>query len=169
MNNQSSVYYIVAAAMISIGFLMTTNLFDLTTGQMNAINLGAAYVTLSTALMGVLTYKRVNSWIKFFGKVNLLLGIILVFLGLIMEGFKEDLAFIKILGDFDTNPLVLVCLGITVGSIVLLDSYNRRSASIKEIELEKKIKQLEAEKLELEKGVIRATTIIESMGRKKDE
>ena len=44
--------------MIAIGSLMLTDIFSLTTAQMNVINIGAALITLSTALVGVLLLKE---------------------------------------------------------------------------------------------------------------
>ncbi|HEY4544347.1 MAG TPA: hypothetical protein VIG40_06850 [Tissierellaceae bacterium] len=166
MSDQSSLYYIIAAAMISVGFLMTTDFFDLTVSQMNAINLGAAYTTLSTAIMGVVAFKKLNFLIDWFVKLNLFAGVILVFLGLIMNGFEQDLKFIKILEGFDTNPLVLACLGLTIGSIVLLDNYNKKVASQRELELEKKIIKLEATNKQLETGVRKAREKLEEWEKK---
>lgn len=165
MKNQSGVYYSISSAMIIIGFLMLTNFFELNTAQMNAINIGAALITLSTAIVGLVSFKKLNVWFVRFSKLNLYIGVVLVFFGFLIRSFKEDIFLIIIFNTIDTNPLVLVCLGITIGSIVLLENYNKKN----EQKLNNRIKELEADNAVYKKEIKRATSIIESFGGKKNE
>lgn len=163
MKKQVSVYYPIAFAMIIIGLLMISQLFNLESRQMNAINIGAAFLTLSSALVGSVAFRRINKVMNFLSSIFLVLGISLVFVGFLMPGFNEDFFLIDFLSKLDTNPLVLICLGITVASIVLFEEFIHNSLKQQEQEFQRKIIKLEQEKSELEKGLIRANSLIESI------
>lgn len=166
MKNQPGVYYSISSAMIIIGFLMLTNFFELNTAQMNAINIGAALITLSTAIVGLVSFKKLNIWFARFSKLNLYFGVVLVFFGFLIRSFKEDLWLIKVFNTMDTNPLVLVCLGITIGSIVLIENYNKKNGR----KLNDRIKELEKENAAQNELIKQANSIIQSsFGGKKNE
>ncbi|MFK2827202.1 hypothetical protein QYG89_16400, partial [Bacillus sp. B190/17] len=94
MRNQPIIYYTISGVMIAIGILMLTDIFSLTTAQMNVINIGAALITLSTALVGVFTFKKINKVIIGFNAFNFFIGIIIIFFGFLIRGFKEDIDLI---------------------------------------------------------------------------
>lgn len=127
MRNQPMIYYMISGVMIAIGFLMLTNIFSLTTAQINVIIIGAALITLSTTLVEVFNYNKINKIIKGFNAFNFFIGIIIIFFGFLIRGFEDDIKLIVFFENIDSNPLVLVCLGITIGSIVLLNDYNRKN------------------------------------------
>lgn len=169
MKNQPIIYYTISGVMIAIGFLMLTDIFSLTTAQMNVINIGAALITLSTALVGVFTFKGANKKIKGFSTFNFFVGIIIIFFGFLIRGFKEDIELVVFFESMDSNPLVLVCLGITIGSIVLLNDYNRKKLHSEKEELNKKIKKLELENKQLEKEIVRASAFLEGLKGSRNE
>lgn len=168
MKDQPIIYYTISAVMMAIGFLMLTDIFTLTIAQMNIINIGAALITLSTALVGVFTFKKTNKVIVHFNKLNFYMGIIIIFFGFLIRGFKQDIRLILYLEKLDSNPLVLVCLGVTVGSIVLLNSYNTKKLRLEKEELNKKITQLELENKQLEKEIVRASAFLEGLGSRNE-
>lgn len=168
MKNQPIIYYTISSVMIAIGFLMLTDIFSLTTAQMNVINIGAALITLSTALVGVFTFENTNKFIVNFSKFNFYIGLIAIFFGFLMRGFKQDIGLIVFFENLDSNPLVLVCLGVTVGSIVLLNSYNTKKLRLEKKELNTKIAKLELENQQLEKEIVRASAFLEGLGSKNE-
>jgi drug/metabolite transporter (DMT)-like permease len=167
MKKHVSVYYPIAFAMIIIGVLMVSKVFNLESNQMNAINIGAAFLTLSSALVGSVTFIRISKVVYYLSSIFLVLGISLVFLGFLMPGFNVDFFLIDFLSKLDTNPLVLICLGITVASIMIFEEFIHNSLKQQEQEFQKQIIKLEKEKAELEKGLIRANSFIESIKGKR--
>ena len=165
MKKQINVFYPISFAMIVIGILMIAEIFSLNSAQMNSINVGAALLTASSAMVGTVIYKRTGGVLGIISLVFLVLGIVLVFFGFLMPGFKEDFFLVKFFGKLETNPLVLICLGITIASIVQFENHLKNSLIKNERELRTRIEVLEKEKIDLEKGIIRATTFIESIRR----
>lgn len=169
MRNQPIIYYTISGVIIAIGFLMLTDIFSLTTAQMNVINIGAALITLSTALVGVFTFKKINKIMTGFNAFNFFIGIIIIFFGFLIRGFKEDIELVVFFENIDSNPLVLVCLGITIGSIVLLNDYNRKKIHLEKEELNNRIKKLELENKQLEKEIVRASAFLEGLKGSKND
>ncbi|WP_340015107.1 hypothetical protein [Paenibacillus sp. FSL K6-1318] len=166
MKKQINVFYPISFTMVVIGILMVAEIFGLNSAQMNSINIGAALLTVSSAMVGTVIYKKTGILLGIVSFVLLILGIVLVFFGFLMPGFKNNFFLVSFLAGFDTNPLVLICLGITIASIVQFENHLNNSLIENERELRKRIETLENEKVELEKGIIKATTFIESIRRK---
>lgn len=163
MKKQINVFYPISFTMVGIGILMVAKIFSLNFAQMNSINIGAAFLTVSSAIVGTVIYKKTGKFLGVISLVFLIVGIVLVFFGFLMPGFKEDFFLVEFFSKFDTNPLVLICLGITIGSIVQFENHLNNSLIENGRVLQNRIDELEKEKVDLEKGLIKATTFIESM------
>lgn len=169
MKKQLNVYFPIAFSLIIIGILMLMEIFSLKSYQMNAINIGAAILTLSSVMVGSNIYKRTGSILLISSNFFLYLGIILVFLGFLLPGFQVDFWIINFFSKFDTNPLVLICLGITVASIVQFEDFLNNSLAIKERELQLRVEILEREKLDLKQALQRANSHIKRIQGEKNE
>lgn len=123
MRNQHMIYYTISGVMIAVSFLMLTNIFSLTTAQMNIIIIGASLITLSTSLVEVFNYNKINKIIKGFNAFNFFIGIIIIFFGFLIRGFEEDIELIVFFENIDSNPLVFS----------LFRYYNRLNSIIKRL------------------------------------
>lgn len=169
MSNQKFVYYTISIVMISIGLLMLSSVFSLSNGQLNLINIGASLVTLSTALVRLLIFKKIDIFFSVISKLSFVIGLIFVFTGFLLKNFESSLGIIILVERLDSNPLVLVCLGITISSIMLVIDSQKKKSFFDNKELQEKINTLETEKRELEYEIDKASVFLEKLKEKKDD
>lgn len=166
MKEQASIYYLISGLMIGFGILFNIQLYSFSNAQLNLINIGAALITLSTTFVRILSFKKIDNFFLKFSKFNFLLGLVIIFLGIGFQGFNQNSKFVQFFVDVDSNPLVLICLGITVGSIANITKYSNDKVEEENAELRKDLEKLEAERDFLKNEIQNATDFINKFKRR---
>lgn len=165
MKEHLSIFYLVSGLMIGFGVLINSKLYTFSNAQLNFINIGAALITLSTTFVRTLALKKIDNFFFTFSKFNFLLGLIIIFLGIGFQGFDQNSKFVLFFTNIDTNPLVLICLGITIGAIANISMTSNEVAEEENVRL----KKLEAERDFLKCEVQKAADYINELKRRKTD
>ncbi|PEO58308.1 hypothetical protein [Bacillus wiedmannii] len=107
-----------------LGVLLGIGLYNFDTFQLNAINIGAFFLTVSCVNQGSVTSKINDRTIKFFRKLNVLIGILMIIAALLASGFKYYDLIESLINKVDTNALLLIGIAITLWSFKTSDIYN---------------------------------------------
>lgn len=169
MKEQASIYYLISGLMIGFGILFNIQLYSFSNAQLNLINIGAALITLSTTFLRILSLKEIDNFFLKFSKFNFLLGLVIIFLGIGFQGFDQNSKFVQFFVDVDSNPLVLICLGITVGSIANITKYGNDKVEKENAELRRSLEKMKTENGYLKKEVQGAADFINKLKRREND
>lgn len=159
--------------MVVYGVLMNIQVFSLTSAQLNIINIGAAIITLSTTFIKITTkkasFEKINKIFLRFSKFNFLMGLLIVLFGVSLRGFNQNSLLVSVFSNLDSNPLVLICLGITIASIANISLNNSQELVKENIETRTELNKMMNENKLLKSEIVEATKFINELkeGKKK--
>ncbi|MGX5585958.1 hypothetical protein ACWKTX_19665 [Bacillus thuringiensis] len=107
-----------------LGVLLGIGFYNFDTFQLNAINIGAFFLTVSCVNQGSVTNKINDHTIKFARKLNVLIGILMIITAFLASGFKYYDLIEYLISKVDTNALLLIGIAITLWSFKTSDTYN---------------------------------------------
>ncbi|MBL3821789.1 hypothetical protein RCJ96_10185 [Bacillus sp. BSL6] len=138
-----------------LGVLLGIGFYNFDNFQLNVINIGAFFLTVSCVNQGSVTSKMNDHTIKFFRKINVLIGILMIITAFLASGFKYYDVLEGLINKVDTNALLLIGIAITLWSFKTSDVYSvnalMKEKKKAEVNHKKYLKEAE-EKLKFQEG-----------------